>query len=40
MSVRVQREDFDVGAEVRALSAGRTDMGAVVTFAGLVRGEA
>ncbi len=40
MSVRVQREDFDVGAEVRALSAGRTDIGAVVTFTGLVRGEA
>ena len=40
MAVRVQAEDFDVGREVAALTAGRTDIGAVVTFAGLVRGEA
>jgi len=38
LSVRVQREDFDVGAEVRSLTAGRTDIGAVVTFTGTVRG--
>ncbi len=38
MSVRVQAEDFDAAAEVRALLAGRTDVGAVVTFTGLVRG--
>lgn len=37
MSVRVQREDFDLGAEAAALTAGRTDVGAVVTFSGLVR---
>jgi molybdopterin synthase catalytic subunit len=37
VAVRVQREDFDVGAEVRALTAGRTDIGAVVTFSGVVR---
>ena len=37
MSVRVQREDFDVGAEVRRLTAGRTDIGAIVTFTGTVR---
>ena len=37
MSVRVQAEDFDTGAELRALSAGRTDIGAVVNFVGLVR---
>ena len=37
MTVRVQREDFDVGAETRALLAGRTDIGAVVTFTGVVR---
>lgn len=35
--IRIQREDFDVGAEMRALIAGRTDIGAVVTFTGLVR---
>ena len=39
MSVRVQEADFDVGAEVAALSAGRDDLGAIVTFTGLVRGE-
>jgi molybdopterin synthase catalytic subunit len=37
LSVRVQHEDFDVGAEVSRLVAGRTDIGAVVTFSGLVR---
>ncbi len=40
MAVRVQREDFDVGAEIRRLTAERRDIGAVVTFTGLVRGEA
>jgi molybdopterin synthase catalytic subunit len=39
LSVRVQREDFDIGTEVRRLTAGRTDIGAVVTFTGTVRGE-
>jgi molybdopterin synthase catalytic subunit len=37
VSVRVQREDFDIGAEVARLTAGRTDVGAVVTFTGTVR---
>ncbi|HXF53679.1 MAG TPA: molybdopterin synthase catalytic subunit MoaE [Hyphomicrobiaceae bacterium] len=37
MAVRVQREPFDIGAEVARLIAGRTDIGAVVTFSGLVR---
>ncbi|PCJ76252.1 MAG: molybdopterin synthase catalytic subunit MoaE [Rhodobacteraceae bacterium] len=37
MSVSVQSDDFDVGAEIIALSQGRTDIGAVVTFTGLVR---
>ncbi|MEM8740453.1 MAG: molybdopterin synthase catalytic subunit MoaE [Pseudomonadota bacterium] len=40
MTVRVGTEDFDIGAEIAALSAGRTDIGAVVSFTGLVRGEA
>jgi molybdopterin synthase catalytic subunit len=39
VSVRVQREDFDVGDEVRRLTAGRTDTGAIVTFTGTVRGD-
>jgi len=38
--IRVQHEDFDVGAEVKALSASRIDIGAIVTFTGTVRGEA
>ena len=29
MAARVQREDFDLGAEVSRLRAGRTDVGAV-----------
>lgn len=38
MAVRVQRDDFDLGAEVRRLTAGRIDVGAVATFTGLCRG--
>ncbi|MCA0319979.1 MAG: molybdenum cofactor biosynthesis protein MoaE [Proteobacteria bacterium] len=38
MAVRVQREDFDLGAEVKRLTAGRVDVGAVATFTGLCRG--
>jgi molybdopterin synthase catalytic subunit len=40
MAVRVQTQDFDIGAEVKRLAAGRTDIGAIVTFTGTVRGEA
>jgi molybdopterin synthase catalytic subunit len=35
--IKVQREDFDVGAELAALTGGRTDIGGVATFIGLVR---
>lgn len=35
--IRVQREDFDVGAEIARLSAGKTDVGGVCVFVGLVR---
>ena len=38
-TVRIQVEDFDAGAEVALLCAGRHDIGAVVTFAGLCRDE-
>tara|TARA_R110000868_G_scaffold64845_4_gene194573 strand:- start:3885 stop:4298 length:414 start_codon:yes stop_codon:yes gene_type:complete len=34
---RVQTEDFDINAEIAALTKGRSDIGAVVTFSGLVR---
>jgi molybdopterin synthase catalytic subunit len=37
-TVRLQREDFDAAAEQRALTHGRTDVGAVVTFTGICRG--
>lgn len=35
--IRVQAEDFDCGAEIRALTAEREDIGALVSFTGLVR---
>lgn len=35
--IRVQEADFDMGAEAAALRAGRSDIGALVTFSGLVR---
>ena len=37
MTVRIQREDFDVGAEIARLSHGRTDVGAVASFTGICR---
>lgn len=36
--VSVQEADFDVGAEIAALSSGDADAGAVASFVGLVRG--
>ena len=38
--IRVQLQDFNIGAEIDALTRGRTDVGAVVSFAGLVRADA
>jgi molybdopterin synthase catalytic subunit len=38
--IRIQREVFDVGAELAALTAGRTDVGALASFVGLVRDHA
>ena len=35
--IRVQREDFDVGAELAALTRGNTGIGGVTSFVGLVR---
>ena len=37
MTVRIQREDFDVGAEIAQLSRGRNAIGAVATFTGICR---
>jgi molybdopterin synthase catalytic subunit len=39
MSIAVQREPFDIAAEVAALTRGHTDIGAVVTFTGRVRAD-
>lgn len=38
-SISVQNDDFDVGAEMLALSAGQNEVGAVATFVGLVRAD-
>ena len=35
--VRIQHEDFDVGRELDALTRGRTDVGGLASFVGLVR---
>jgi molybdopterin synthase catalytic subunit len=39
MSVRVQSQPFDMGAELQAFTEGAKGAGAVVTFSGLVRDE-
>ena len=39
ITIRVQPELFDAGAEVAALTAGRSDIGAIVSFTGLVRAD-
>jgi molybdopterin synthase catalytic subunit len=36
-TVRVQQADFDVGVEIAALTAGRTDIGGIGCFVGTVR---
>jgi len=38
-TIRVQEDDFDLADETRAITAGRRDIGAVVTFTGLCRDE-
>jgi len=37
--VKVQAEDFDQAAEIRTMTEGRHDIGAVATFTGLCRSE-
>jgi molybdopterin synthase catalytic subunit len=39
LSVRVETADFDVGAEIAGLTAGRTDIGAIVSFTGRMRAD-
>jgi len=38
-TIRVQAEDFDAAAEAAALTRGRADIGALVSFVGLCRDE-
>ena len=37
--IKVQTEDFDIGAEIAALTAGRTDIGGIGCFVGTVRAD-
>src|SRR5882724_4541412 len=39
MTIRLQREPFDAASEAAKLRRGRTDIGAVVTFTGICRGD-
>ena len=38
VTVRIQEADFDIAREIAALTHGRTDIGAVVSFSGICRG--
>jgi molybdopterin synthase catalytic subunit len=38
LTVRIQQADFDIAREISALTKGRTDIGAVVSFSGVCRG--
>ena len=35
--IRVQTEDFDIGAEINRMTAGNTEIGGLASFVGLVR---
>src|SRR5471030_1430781 len=38
-TIRIQEADFDIAAEISALTEGRSDIGAVVSFSGICRGD-
>src|SRR5437879_2146196 len=38
VTIRIQEADFDIANEISALTKGRTDIGAVVSFSGICRG--
>src|SRR3982074_3793904 len=38
VTIRIQQADFDIAGEIAALTKGRTDIGAVVSFSGICRG--
>jgi molybdopterin synthase catalytic subunit len=37
VTIRIQEDDFDIAREIAALTNGRTDIGAVVSFSGICR---
>ncbi len=37
--IRIQKEDFDIGAEIARLKGERRDVGAIVSFTGVVRAD-
>jgi len=39
VTIRIQEADFDTAREIAALTKGRTDIGAVVSFSGICRGD-
>jgi molybdopterin synthase catalytic subunit len=39
VTIRIQQADFDIAREIAALTNERTDIGAVVSFSGICRGE-
>jgi molybdopterin synthase catalytic subunit len=38
VTIRIEEADFDIAREIAALTKGRSDIGAVVTFSGICRG--
>jgi len=38
VTIRIQEADFDIAKEIAALTQGRADIGAVVSFSGICRG--
>ncbi|MFZ0811028.1 MAG: molybdenum cofactor biosynthesis protein MoaE [Bradyrhizobium sp.] len=38
VTIRIQQSDFDIAREMAALTTGRSDIGAVVSFTGICRG--
>jgi molybdopterin synthase catalytic subunit len=39
ITIRIQEADFDIAREISALTNGRSDIGAVVSFSGICRGD-
>ncbi|AHY54579.1 molybdenum cofactor biosynthesis protein MoaE [Bradyrhizobium japonicum] len=39
VTIRIQQDDFDIAREIAILTGSRTDIGAVVSFSGICRGD-